>query len=157
MITRHLKASAILTFSIALMLCFSAQSYAKTADEKAIAGAMNAMDEFLLAFNDKDASRWAASLNYPHVRFASGTVTVWNDAEKFADTDAFEMLAKTGWDHSHWLTREVVLVSAGKVHIAAVFQRFNDKNEAIGTYESLYIVTNKAGHWGTQARSSLAP
>jgi len=48
-------------------------------------------------------------------------------------------------------------VSPAKVHIATKFQRFNEKNESIGTYESLYIVTKADGHWGTQARSSLAP
>ena len=134
-----------------------AQAQPKTEDELAIKGAMHAMDEFLLAFNQQDAAGWAASLNYPHVRFASGTVTVWNSAADFSDTDAFEMLSKSGWDHSHWLTRDIVLVSHEKVHIATKFQRFNDSNESIGTYESLYIVTKVDGHWGTQARSSLAP
>jgi len=30
-------------------------------------------------------------------------------------------------------------VSAGKIHVNTVFQRFNANNEPIGTYESLYI------------------
>ena len=147
----------LLAFTTALILAAPAQAQPKTEDELAIMGAMNAMDEFLLAFNQQDAEGWAASLNYPHVRFASGTVTVWNSAEDFSNTDAFEMLSKSGWDHSRWLTRDVVLVSPKKVHIATTFQRFNNSNEIIGTYQSLYIVTKKDGHWGTQARSSLAP
>ncbi|MDC3358191.1 hypothetical protein OAX71_02170 [Pseudomonadales bacterium] len=147
----------LLAFTTALILAAPAQAQPKTEDELAIMGAMHAMDEFLLAFNQRDAAGWAASLNYPHVRFASGTVTVWNSAADFSDTDAFEMLSKSGWDHSHWLTRDVVLVSPQKVHIATVFQRFNKRNEIIGTYQSLYVVTKKDGHWGTQARSSLAP
>jgi hypothetical protein len=118
---------------------------------------MGAMDAFMLAFNARDPQAWAASLNYPHVRFASGTVTVWETAAEFAETRAFETLPSTGWDHSHWLTRDVTLASAGKVHIATVFQRYNSDNEIIGTYQSLYIVTEVDGHWGTQARSSLAP
>lgn len=120
-------------------------------------GAMGAMDEFMLAFNARDPEAWAASLNYPHVRFGSGGVTVWESAEEYAQTRLFERLAAIGWDHSHWLTREVALASSGKVHINTVFQRFNADNEIIGTYQSLYIVTNVDGHWGTQARSSLAP
>ena len=147
----------LLAFTTALILAAPAQAQPKTEDELAITGAMHAMDEFLLAFNQQDATGWAASLNYPHVRFASGTVTVWNSAKDFSDTDAFEKLSKSGWNHSHWLTRDVVLASPKKVHIATVFQRFNNRNEIIGTYESLYIVTKKDGHWGTQARSSLAP
>ena len=90
----------LLAFTTALIFAATAQAQPKTDDELAIMGAMNAMDEFLLAFNQQDAEGWAASLNYPHVRFASGTVTVWNSAEDFSNTDAFEMLSKSGWDHS---------------------------------------------------------
>ena len=132
-----------------------AQDSAET--DSAIAGAMQAMDEFMLAFNARDPEAWAASLNYPHVRFASGRVTIWETAAEFAQSGAFVRLAESGWDHSHWLTREVTLAAPGKVHIATVFQRFNSDNEIIGTYQSLYIVTRVDGHWGTQARSSLAP
>ena len=70
---------------------------------------------------------------------------------------AFENLARIGWDHSHWLSREVTMASPEKVHISTVFQRFNDRNEPIAMYQSLYLVTLVDGHWGTQARSSLAP
>lgn len=127
-------------------------------NESAIASAMEALDKFMLAFNSRDPVAWARSLNYPHVRFASGTVTVWHTAEEFAAGESFERLAAQGWDHSRWILRDVVLASPGKVHVNTVFQRFNANNESIGTYESLYIVTRDAnGHWGTQARSSLAP
>ena len=141
------------------LLLWSGTSSAQTQpeNEEAVAGAMAALDEFMITFNARNSQLWARSLNYPHVRFASGTVTVWESAEKFAQTDSFNRLAAIGWDHSHWLSRNVVLVSPAKVHIATKFQRFNDKNESIGTYESLYIVTKVDGHWGTQARSSLAP
>lgn len=124
---------------------------------EAIAGAMAALDEFMATFNSKNMQAWAASLNYPHVRFASGGVTVWQNAEEFASARTFELLASIGWDHSHWLTREVTMASANKVHISTVFQRFNDQNQPIAKYQSLYLVTLVDGHWGTQARSSLAP
>jgi|TARA_B100000315_G_scaffold254215_3_gene294784 hypothetical protein len=137
----------------------SAQTIAQEVDDQAeaVAAAMTALDEFMRTFNGRDMGAWAATLNYPHVRFASGGVTVWQDAEEFAKGRAFEYLASIGWDHSHWLSRDVTLASAGKVHISTVFQRFDSSNQPIGTYQSLYIVTNVDGHWGTQARSSLAP
>lgn len=155
---RFPKFAAFLCFS-GFLLCAPASTVAQSSDQidEAIAGAMQAMDNFMLAFNARDPESWAASLNYPHVRFASGTVTVWESAEEFANTRAFETLPASGWDHSHWLTRDVTLAAPGKVHIATVFQRFNNANEVIGTYESLYIITKVNGHWGTQARSSLAP
>ncbi len=148
----------VLTVVLGLSLS-SSQSRAQNSNEnaEAIAGAMAALDEFMLAFNRKDMEDWAASLNYPHVRFASGGVTVWESAEEFAMREQFEHLARTGWDHSHWLSREVTLASPDKVHISTVFQHFNDRNEPIAKYQSLYLVTLVDGHWGTQARSSLAP
>ena len=122
-----------------------------------VSSAMEALDEYILHFNAKKPAAWAATLNYPHVRFASGGVTVWQNQSEFSETMAFEQLAKTGWDHSHWLEKKVTLASKNKVHISTVFQRFNRDNQQIGTYQSLYIVTRVNGHWGTQARSSLAP
>lgn len=151
----RLKTILLIPFFLICSQQLFAQSQAEI--DEAVAGAMGAMDAFMIAFNARDPEAWAASLNYPHVRFASGGVTVYEDAEEFAQTTAFQSLPRTGWDHSHWLTREVTLASTGKVHIATLFQRFNSDNEIIGTYESLYIITLVNGHWGTQARSSLAP
>lgn len=147
------------TFFLGLLLCSSVMAQSNNEEEESIAGAMAAMDEFIVSFNARDPEAWAASLNYPHVRFASGTVTVWDSAEEFefAQTDSFERLRRAGWDHSHWLTRDVILVSSEKVHISTIFQRFNSDNQPISTYQSLYIVTKVDGHWGTQARSSMAP
>ncbi len=73
--------------------------------EAAIAAAMQALDQFMATFNRRDSVAWAATLNYPHVRFASGNVTVWENAEEFAAGGTFDRLPATGWDHSHWLSR----------------------------------------------------
>ncbi len=123
----------------------------------AVQAAMKVLDEFMLAFNARDMSAWSETLNYPHVRFASGEVRVWQDIEEFSATPPFDALKDIGWDHSHWISRNVIMSSSAKVHIATVFQRFNSKNESIGQYESLYIVTRVGGRWGIQSRSSLAP
>lgn len=150
----------LLNTCLVLVLALTSSSALRAQDaevEQAIEGAMQALDEFMLYFNRRDMQAWAGTLNYPHVRFASGNVTVWESAEDFAQGRTFENLPRSGWDHSHWLTRDVVMASAGKVHVQTKFQRYNSANEIIGTYESLYIVTLKEGHWGTQSRSSLAP
>jgi hypothetical protein len=141
------------------ILILALTSLSAHADENtaAISEAMTVLDKFMQAFNQRDAQAWSETLNYPHVRFASGSVAVYQDGQVFTDRPIFETLEQTGWDHSHWLSREVVLASPAKVHIATVFQRFNIDNEAIGRYESLYIVTKVNDRWGIQARSSLAP
>lgn len=35
------------------------------------------LDEFLAAYNARDAQRWAATLHYPHVRLAGNEVMIW--------------------------------------------------------------------------------
>jgi hypothetical protein len=135
------------------------QVSAVKADDEVEEMALYAMDEFMTGFNAKDPEAWASSLNYPHVRFAGDTVTVWENAEDFAETaiDSFDRLRAAGWDHSVWDSREIVQVSENKVHIVVQFSRFTEKDKRFATFQSLYIVTKKDGHWGTQARSSFAP
>ena len=123
----------------------------------AVAAAQKVLDTFMTTFNRRDMKSWAATLNYPHVRFASGEVKVWETENEFNKTPPFKALAKIGWDHSHWLARDVVMSSPAKVHIATTFERFDQNNESIGVYQSLYIVTRVKGEWGIQSRSSLAP
>lgn len=151
-----LAMSAVVGIFISSYAVLAAQNDSDT--EQAIESAMESLNVYMAAFNSRDSEAWAATLNYPHVRIASGDVRVWQDAEEFAaymDFDAFA--ERFGWDHSHWIRRDVVGATPNKVHIMTTFQRFNDKNEPIATFDSLYIVTLVDGHWGTQARSSSAP
>ena len=149
---------------LALALVMAGMSYVGAANhsdpeiETAIAEAMASLDDYMLAFNARDPKAWAATLNYPHVRLASGSVRVWETEKEYGEYMDFDAFAERfGWDHSHWLTREVITASKDKVHFATTFRRFNDKNQPIATFESLYVVTKIDGHWGTQARSSFAP
>ena len=119
--------------------------------------ALGVLDEFMAAFNEENVERWSNTLHYPHVRFASGTVTVFQDASNFRARPAFERLRATGWRRSAWISRTPTLVSDQKVHLETVFERYNEAGDAIGQYRSLYIVTKIKDTWGIQARSSLAP
>ena len=126
--------------------------------EQAEDAALTALDEFMDAFNARDAAAWAKTLNYPHVRIAGGDVRVWQDVEEYtAYMDFDRFVEQTGWDHSAWDERTVVQSGKDKVHIAVTFSRYDKNDKKIATYKSLYVVTNRDGHWGTQARSSFAP
>lgn len=132
--------------------------HAQAQKESAEAAAMTALDEFMTQFNARDDVAWAKTLNYPHVRIAGGDVRVWQDAEEYtAYMDFDRFIAQTGWDHSVWDERTIVQSGKDKVHIAVQFSRYDKDDKKIATYESLYVVTNRDGHWGTQARSSFAP
>ena len=128
-----------------------------TEESDSINKAMQVLDSFMYSFNARDMNSWSETLNYPHVRIAGGKVTVWDTKEEYSATNVFNRLTATGWDHSAWLSKDVVLVSKNKVHISTVFQRYDKNNNPMKKYQSLYVVTNDEGHWGVQARSSLAP
>ena len=131
--------------------------WAEKVQSKSVGQAMQVLDSFILSFNSRDMEDWSETLNYPHVRLAGGSVTVWADRQEYSSVDIFDGLASTGWHHSAWVSRKVVLESENKVHISTVFQRYDINNNPLKKYQSLYIVTNDNGHWGVQARSSLAP
>ena len=136
-----------------LVLSFNVLSlYADDHDQKAVSLAMGTLDGFMLGFNKKDLKAVLVTLNYPHVRLAIGNVVMFKSAKSFIDRKIYKTLSDSGWDHSAWLSRDVILASPDKVHIATAFRRYNKFNEAIGTYESLYIVTQKKWSLGNSGK-----
>ena len=139
------------------LLTLSLFSWSNSKDQQAIDNALNTLESFMDTFNSKDMKVWSETLNYPHVRLASGEVTVWDTKEDYAAIDIFDKLEASGWHHSAWVSREIILASENKVHISTVFQRYDKNNQPTNKYQSLYIVTKENGKWGVKARSSLAP
>jgi len=119
--------------------------------------ARRAMDAFMDAFNSKDPARWAATLNYPHVRLASNQVRVYQSAVEFAAESKDYAKRLAPWDHSRWESMKMIQTGPGKVHFAVTFVRYDAAGKVIGKFPSFYVVTLKDGHWGVQARSSFAP
>lgn len=122
-----------------------------------IAGARAAMDGFMAAFNAEDAEairrRW---FHFPHVRFHSGKVTVFERPEDYANLVWGRRGESEGWGRSAWDEVEVIDAGPQKVHFRVRFTRYRPDGTAIGSYRSLYIVTLKDGRWGIQGRSSWA-
>ena len=125
--------------------------------ETDIAAARAAMDGFMEALNREDEQavrdRW---FHFPHVRFHSGTVTVFETPEQFRSL----VINRTGqareWARSAWDYVELVDAGPGKVHFRVQFSRFRPDGSLIGSYKSFYIVTFKDGRWAIQGRSSWA-
>ena len=140
-----------------LVLIIAAPTISRANAETPDVMALATLDRFMIAFNDQDIKAWAATLHYPHVRFASSRVMIYDSATAFENRSVFPALQAAGWHHSLWTSRTITLSSDTKVHIDTEFERRNANNETIGRYRSLYIVTKIKGHWGIQARSSLAP
>ena len=120
------------------------------------AEARRAVELFFEGFNGEDDARIRKSLNYPHVRIASGRVRVFESPEQFKTPFALLKQAE-GWHHSTLDAADVIHEGAEKVHLNLTFSRFNPDGERYATHRAIWIVTLVDGHWGIQARSSFAP
>jgi hypothetical protein len=127
----------------------------------AVDAAFAIADEFLATFNALDAPGHAATLTYPHVRLASGTVRVWETIEEATEQMTRAMASireRLGWDHSEWDHKRLIHEGAGKVHLDVCFTRYRPDGSVIGVYPAVYVVVDVPGTgWRIQARSSYAP
>jgi hypothetical protein len=124
---------------------------------EAIRAAMDAAGAYMDAFNARDQEAMADTINFPHVRMASGTVTVWQTREDSMIDGLFDWLKQTeGWHHSEWRRREVIHARSDKVHLDVEFVRCAEDGAVLGSYPSIWVITDNDGHWGIQARSSFA-
>jgi len=115
-------------------------------------------DTFLNAFNAKDAAAWADTLHFPHVRLASGTVTVYPDEASFvAAMDLERFASATGWSYSTWDELRVIQTSPEKVHVTTLFSRHRADGSVIESFDSLYVIEKIEGRWGVRACSRFAP
>lgn len=120
-----------------------------------IAAAQGRLDAFMTAFNGRDLAAFEDTFNFPHVRFASGKVTIINPG--YHKAEMFQRGALAEWDHSAWQRRDVIHAGPDKVHIDTHFARYRKDGSLIGGFDSIYIVTKQDGRWGIQGRSSFAP
>jgi len=114
--------------------------------------AMLALDRYLETWNSRNGALWATSLHYPHVRPGAGAFEVSETAEQYAAGVDFAQTVRTGWDHTEWVSREVLHVGIDKVHVAGTWQRYTAEGRPQATSAITYIVTEANGHWGVQAR-----
>ncbi len=122
-----------------------------------IAHATAAMDRYFAALNANDGVGVNEAFNFPHVRFASGKVTIFAKRGDFTMETFRARVDGDGWARSAWDKRDVIHAGADKVHFATRFSRFRADGSRIASFQSIYIVTRVDGHWGIQARSSFAP
>jgi len=116
------------------------------------------LDSFMVNFRqplEVYIKRHLQTYLFPHVRIASGTVTVIPNADSMP-VNYWKARMPANWDHSEWVTRKIVQAGAKKVHVAVVFRRFRKDNTVIADEASLYILEKVNGKWGIRGRSSYA-
>jgi hypothetical protein len=128
--------------------------------EDQVAMAMATADEFLATFNAMDAAGHAATLGYPHIRLASGTVRIWEtigEATAQMESNMHLLKDRTGWDHSEWDHKKLIHAGPGKVHLDVQFTRYREDGSVIGVYPAVYVIVETGGRWVILCRSSYAP
>ena len=119
---------------------------------------MRVLDEFMAAFNARDEKAWLATLHFPHVRVAGGKTRLDATPKEMMSSFDFEQFAKRfDWDHSAWLSRDVVQSGPDKVHVVVRFARYRADGSVSAEFDSLYIVARREGRWAVVGRSSFAP
>jgi len=111
------------------------------------------------AFNRMDTSKCDELLNFPHVRLGMGTKEAnINEKPPQIPPGFFDWFVNEyKWNHSCWDYRKIIQSHPEKVHLAIQFSRYRADGTKIGSFPSLWIITNQNGHWGIKMRSSFAP
>jgi hypothetical protein len=118
--------------------------------------AISTAQRFIDAFNAQDHEALADTLNYPHVRLANDRFVTVENRNDFAAMSARHKphLQAEGWHHTVLTSIEVVHSSATKVHLAMSIDRCQEDGTVYNQFDTLWIATCDAGHWGIQFRSS---
>ena len=115
--------------------------------------ATRAVQRFIEAWNTRDPAAFAATLRYPHVRpTADFDGRVFAEAVAYAATVDFELVLATGWDRSRLDSAIVVQAGDGQAHVAGRYTRLRADGSAIWSNQVTYVVVEKDGSTGIQAR-----
>ena len=83
-----------------------------------IAKALAVADAFMATFNVRDWKAHFETLNFPHIRIASGAVQVWNTPEHLQEYEAhWTGRIEPDWSYSAWDSRDL------KSSVAKPFQQ----------------------------------
>ena len=109
------------------------------------------IDDFFAALNAKDIEAARNSLHYPHIQIAGNEVSVLNEPELFQID--FQALAADGWSYSTLDSCAMKQNCNEKAHFEIQMSMHLANNARYATFQTLWIVTRKAGRWGIQCRS----
>ena len=116
-------------------------------------GAREAVRRFIEAWNTREPAAFAATLQYPHVRpTADNGGRVFADVAAYAATIDFDQVLATGWDRSRLDSAVVIHAGDGQAHVAGRYTRLRADGSAIWSNQITYVVVEKDGSTGIQAR-----
>ena len=114
--------------------------------------ALVVVKEFLSSFNEQNIEKLKYCFNYPLVRLsATGSVSVIQSQEEYKEE---QCPLENQWAVSTLHSYQCIQSSDTKVHIAALFKRYNADGSWYADVPTFYVVTKQNDHWGIQIRSS---
>ena len=146
----------VMVLTVFLAASGETQAPAASADPAVEVAVMQVLKDWMDAFNRLDLVAWERTFQFPHCRLASGRMTVLDRPGQQTIADLRSALGPE-WDHSAWGRLRIIHSSPDKVHVDTLFIRYRKDGSTIGSFESLYVVTNEQGRWGVKLRSSMAP
>jgi hypothetical protein len=81
-----------------------------------------------------------------------GTAAFSPTESDYADAVSYEAADAMGWHHSEWDTKDILAVSARKIHASAQWCRYDAAGGRILPNNVSYVITDVGGRWGIQAR-----
>ena len=121
---------------------------------QAVQNALQVMDNHIIALNAHNEKAIADSLHFPHIRLSAAEMKLWPTADSYFQD--FKSRAGDGWHHSAFEDIQILAESDTKVHLDARIIRYNKKNDVIGSFRSLWVITYEEGRWAAKIRSSFA-
>ena len=121
---------------------------------KAVSAALAVMDQHISALNAHDEEGLAHTLHFPHVRLSSAGLKIWPTADSYFED--FRARAGGTWHHSASIDIQTLAESAEKVHLDAEIIRFDEQNNVLTRFRSLWVITYEKGRWAAKMRSSFA-
>ena len=95
----------------------------------------------------------------PHIRISEADILIYNSRQELENEYLSDFRARAGeqWHHTILDWTKPIHASETKAHIFIQWSRYTEHNELITSQQSLWIVNQRDGKWGVQARSSFAP
>ncbi len=107
------------------------------------------------AFNSLDPERWADTLHFPQVRLSSSGYGFWETRAEFLAGPEPGRLRT--WPETRVDSLEVSQNGPTGANLDIRYSVMNEDDEALSTYDAVFLATLRDGRWGVQAHSTYGP
>lgn len=126
---------------------------------EADAAAINVLERYVDARNDRDSESLAAMMNYPLVFLPDVDLHVFETIDEYIiyeETVVLPDLDYSEWDHSEWENLDVVQSSDTMVNIVATLSHFDVMGKKFMTQDQYWIIAKNDGDWKVNGQSTVS-